>query len=154
MRYSVSCSRDGHSIPQKFDSRLRLPLRMTLGVKVAREFGHAPGCISVGGDVPDAPCRRKELFDCTKIVCVGRVVEDVDPYKIISENPPKFADSRGRLSLRTYPNRATEFAGDHIFRLCRNSRPYGLTTECASEFAARCPATAHIGGRQSQSFMV
>ena len=30
--YSVSCSRDGHFIPQKFDSVLRTPLRMTLGV--------------------------------------------------------------------------------------------------------------------------
>ena len=33
--YSVSCSRDGHFIPQKFDSVLRTPLRMTLGGKDA-----------------------------------------------------------------------------------------------------------------------
>ena len=46
-----------------------------------REFGRAFGCISVGGDVLDAPRGRKELFDCTKIVCAGRAVGDVSPYK-------------------------------------------------------------------------
>ena len=73
------------------------------GGNVPREIGRSFGCRSVGEglapppanldarmdayfvgvDVLDDPRRRKELFDCSKIVYVGRAVEDVSPYGCI-----------------------------------------------------------------------